>query len=83
MQKFHGAAPNQFLAITGPARLRVFRPGVCRVQSCAGMAFEIRASIDLKQWAPVTTVAKLTGALEVTDPAPANPLRRFSRAVLE
>ena len=44
------------------------------------MAFEVQASIDLKQWSPVTN---LTGTLEFTDSDAANHLRRFYRAVLK
>ena len=47
------------------------------------MAFEIQASIDLKQWSPVTTVTNLTGTLEFTDPDTANLMRRFYRVVLK
>ena len=47
------------------------------------MAFEVQASIDLKQWSPVTTVTNLTCALEFTDPDAANLMKRFYRAVLE
>ena len=47
------------------------------------MVFEVQASIDLKQWSPVTTVTNLTGALEFTDPNAANLMRRFYRAVLK
>ena len=47
------------------------------------MAFELEASIDLKQWSPVTTVTNLTGTLEFTDPDAANHLRRFYRAMLK
>ena len=47
------------------------------------MAFEMQASIDLKQWSPVTTVTNLTGTLEFTDPDAANLMQRFYRAVLK
>ena len=47
------------------------------------MAFEVQASIDLKQWSPVTTVTNLTGTLEFTDPDTASFLQRFYRAVLK
>ena len=47
------------------------------------MAFEVPASIDLKQWSPVTTVTNLTGTLEFKDPDAANHWRRFYRAVLK
>ena len=53
-----------------------------RVQSWKGMAFEVQASIDLKQWSPVSTVTNLTGTLEFTDPDVANESRRFYRALL-
>ena len=46
------------------------------------MAFEVQASTDLKQWAPVTTMTNLTGVLEFTDSDAANRLRRFYRTVL-
>ena len=46
------------------------------------MAFELQASIDLKQWSPVTTVTNLTGTLEFTDPDAASLMQRFYRAVL-
>ena len=45
------------------------------------MAFEVPASIDLKQWSPVTTVTNLTGTLEFTDPDTAKHSRRFYRAL--
>ena len=76
-------APKQFLTITDPARLQVSGPGAFRVQSWKGMAFAVQASIDLKQWPPVTTVTNLTGTLEFTDPDAANLMRRFYRAVLK
>ena len=47
------------------------------------MAFEVQASIDLKQWSPVSTVTNLTGTLEFTDPDAANLIRRFYRTVLK
>ena len=47
------------------------------------MAFEVQASIDLKQWLPVTTVTNRTGTLEFTDPDAVNLLQRFYRAVLK
>ena len=47
------------------------------------MAFELQASIDLKQWSPLTTVTNLTGTLEFTDPDAANFVQRFYRAVLK
>ena len=80
----HDVAPKQLLTNPhGAARLRVSGPGAFRVQSWKGMAFEMQASIDLKQWLPVTTVTNLTGTLEFTDPDAANYLRRFYRAVLK
>ena len=45
------------------------------------MAFEVQASIDMKQWSPVTTETNLTGTLEFTDPDAANFMQRFYRAV--
>ena len=75
-------APKQFLTVTEPARLQVSGPGAFRVQSWKGMAFEVQASADLKQWSPVTTVTNLAGTLEFTDPAAANLMQRFYRAVL-
>ena len=75
-------APKQFLTLREPARLQVSGPGAFRVQSWKGMAFEVQASTDLKQWSPVTTVTNLTGTLEFTDPDAANDLRRFYRTVL-
>ena len=47
------------------------------------MAFEVQASIDLKQWLPVTTVTNRTGTLEFTDPDAANLVQRFYRAELK
>ena len=47
------------------------------------MAFEVQASIDLKQWSPVTTVTNLTGTLEFTDPDAANLMGCFYRTVLK
>ena len=47
------------------------------------MAFEVQASIDLKQWSSVTTVTNLTGTLEFTDLDAANLTQRFYRAVLK
>ena len=82
VQELHGVAPNQFLTVTEPARLQVSGPGAFRIQSWKAMAFEVQASIDLKQWSPVTTVTNLTGTLEFTDPDAANHLRRFYRTVL-
>ena len=82
MQEFHDVAPKQFLTITEPARLQASGPGAFRVQSWKRMAFEVQASIDLKQWSPVTTVTNLTSTLEFTDPDVENHLRRFFRAVL-
>ena len=76
-------ALKQFLTVTEPARLRVLGPGAFRVQSWKGMAFEVQASIDLKQWSTVTTVTNLTGMLEFTDPNAANLMQRFYRAVLK
>ena len=83
MQELHDVAPKQFLTVTEPARLQVSGPGAFRVQSWKGMAFEVQASIDLKQWSPVTTVTNLTGTLEFTDPDAANLMQRFYRAVLK
>ena len=64
------------------ARLQALVPRAFRVQSWKGMAFEVQASTDLKQWSPVTTVTNLAGTLEFTDPDAANFMRRFYRAVL-
>ena len=83
MQKLSGVALNQFLTVTEPARLQVLGPGAFRVRSWKGMAFEVQASIDLKQWSPVATVTNLTGTLEFTDPDASNHLRRFYRAVVK
>ena len=80
MQELQNVAPKQFLTVTEPARLQGLRPGAFRVQSWKGMAFEVQATIDLKQWSPVTTVTNLTGTLEFTDPDATNYLRRFYRA---
>ena len=74
---------KQSLTLTEPARLQVSGPGAFRVQSWKGMAFDVQASTDLKQWSPVTTVTNLTGTLEFTDPDAANLMRRFYRAVLK
>ena len=65
------------------ARPQVLGPGKFRVQSWKGMAFEVQASIDLKQWSPVTTLTNLTGTLEFADPDAANLMQRFYRAVLK
>ena len=59
------------------------RPVAFRIHSWNGMAFEVQASTDLKQWSPVTTVTNLTGRLGFTDPAAANLLQPFYRAVLK
>ena len=56
-------------------------PDALRLQSWKGMAFEVQASTDLKQWSPVTTVPNLTGALQFTDHDLAKHSRRFYRAV--
>ena len=82
-RKLHDVAPKQFLTVTEPARLLALRPGTFRVQSWKGMAFEVQASIDLKQWSPVTIVTNLTGTLEFTDPDAANLVQRFYRALLK
>ena len=58
-------------------------PGAFRVQSWKGMAFEVQASTDLKQWSPVTTATNLTGTLEFTDPDAANLVWRFYRTKLK
>ena len=79
VQEFHDVAPKQFLTLTEPAQLQTLRTGVLRIQSWKGMAFEMQASSDLKQWSPVTTVTDLTGTLEFTDPDAENPSRRFYR----
>ncbi len=47
------------------------------------VGLEVKMSIDLKQWSPMTTVTNLTGTLEFTDPEAANHSRRFYRAVLK
>ena len=83
MQELHNVAPKQLLTVTEPARLQVLRPGAFRVQSWKGMAFEVQASIDLKQWSPVTTVTNLTGTLEFTDSDAANLMGCFYRTVLK
>ena len=72
---------KQHLTATEPARLQFLGPGVFRVQSWKGMAFEMQASTDLEQWSPVTTVTNLTGTLELTDPDAANHLQRFYRTI--
>ena len=46
------------------------------------MAFEVQASMGLKQWSPVVTVTNLPGTLEFTDPDAAKHSRRFCRVVL-
>ena len=83
VQELHSVTPNQFLTVTEPARLQVLGPGAFRVLSWKGMAFEVQASIDLKQWSPVTTVTNLTGTLEFIDPDVANLMQRFYRTVLK
>ena len=55
---------KQHLTATEPARLQFLGPGVFRVQSWKGMAFEMQASTDLEQWSPMTTVTNLTGTLD-------------------
>jgi hypothetical protein len=82
VQELQNVTANQILTVTEPARLKVSGPGAFRVQSWKGMAFEVQASIDLKQWSPLTTVTNLTGTLEFTDPDAASHLRRFYRTVL-
>ena len=69
--------------VTEPARLQMSGPGAFRVQSWKGMAFEVQAAVDLKQWSPVTTVTNLTGTLEFTDPDVANLMRHCYRTVLK
>ena len=81
MQELHNVAPKQLLTVAEPARLQGSGPGAFRVQSWKGMAFEVQASIDLKQWSPVTNVTNPTGTLEFTDPDAANFMQRFYRAV--
>jgi len=83
VQELHEVVPKQFLTLTEPARLQVSGPGVFRVQSWKGMAFEMQASTDLQEWSSVTTVTNLTGTLEVSDPDAANNLQRFYRALLK
>ena len=82
VQEMHNVPVKQFLTVTEPPRLQALGPGVLRVQSWKGMAFEIQASTDLNQWSPLTTVTNLTGTLEFTDPDTANHLRRYYRTVL-
>jgi ASPIC and UnbV len=82
VQELRDVAPKQFLTVTEPARLQTSGPGACRVQSWKGMAFDVQASTDLKQWSSVTTVTNLTGTLEFTDPGAAHNLRGFYRTVL-
>jgi hypothetical protein len=79
VQELQKVAPNQILTVTEPSRLQVLGAGAFRVQSWKGMAFEVQASTDLKQWSPVTTVTNLSGTLELTDPDAANHLQRFYR----
>jgi hypothetical protein len=81
VQELHDVAAKQSLTVTEPARLETLVAGAFRVQSWKGMAFEVQASTDLKQWSPVTTVINLAGTLEFTDPDAANHLRRFYRTV--
>lgn len=81
VQELHDVAAKQSLTVTEPARLQVLGTGVLRVQSWKGMAFEIQASTDLKQWSPLTTVTNLSGTVEFTDPDTASHLRRFYRAL--
>ena len=65
------------------ARPQVLGAGAFCLQSWKRMVIEVQASIDLKQWSPVTTVTNLTGTLEFTDPNAANLMQRFYRAVLK
>ncbi|MCI0541902.1 MAG: FG-GAP-like repeat-containing protein [Verrucomicrobiales bacterium] len=81
-QELRDVAANQFLTVTEPVRLQVSGPGVFRVQSWKGMAFEMQASTDLVQWLPLTTVTNLTGTLDFTDQDATNHLQRFYRTVL-
>jgi hypothetical protein len=81
VQEFPNVASKQFLTVTEPARLQSLGPGVLRIQSWKGMAFEVQASTDLDQWSPLTTVTNLTGTLEFTDADTTNPSRRFYRTV--
>ena len=82
VQELHDVAAKQSLTVTEPARRQALGAGVLRIQSWKGMAFEVQASTDLKQWSPVTTVTNLTGTLEFTDPTTGNHLQRFYRTVL-
>ncbi len=83
IQELQNVAVKQMLTVTEPARLQVLAPGVFRVQSWKGMAFEVQTSVDLNQWVPVTNLTNLTGTLEFTDPNVVNDLRRFYRTVLK
>ena len=74
-------AVKPLMTVTEPPRLQALGPGVLRIQSWQGMAFEVQASTNLSQWSPLTTVTNLTGTLEFTDPDAANYVRRFYRAV--
>ena len=69
-------------SVPEPARLQALGPGVLRIQSWKGMAFEVQASTDLDQWSPLTSMTNLTGTLEFTDPDTASHSRRFYRTVL-
>jgi len=82
VQELHDVAPKQFLTVTEPTRLQSRGAGILRIQSWKGMAFEVQASTDLKQWSPMTTVTNLTGTLEFTDPDTANSFRRFYRTAV-
>jgi hypothetical protein len=80
IQELHGVSVKQHLTITEPARIEVFGPGTFRVQSWKGIAFEVQASTELKQWSGLTTVTNLTGSLEFKDLDAPNP-RRFYRTM--
>ncbi len=82
VQELQKVAANQILTVTEPARLQVVGLGAFRVQSWKGMAFDIQASTDLKQWSSVITTTNLTGTLEFTDPNAANHMQRFYRTLL-
>ena len=79
MQELQKVTANQILAVREPAHLDMARPGELRIQSWKGQEFQIESSLDLKQWTPLTTVTKETGALIFTDPTAGRVSHRFYR----
>ena len=84
MQELHNAVVNQTLTIIEPPKLAGAKYNALGFQSdvvgLPGSNYVIESSLDLTEWAWLTTVTNSDRTTPFSDPTPLDALRRFYRA---